>query len=142
MKREHSQARGEGVPANQYYGALCLEAYCQHFGVADTAISELVLHLKAMKTAKNWPEWNGALNELEVAGHGDPLPERVLAQLPADRTAEFEALLERTVLIGCEDFYAADTGADVKSFQIVQDMLAKAGVAVPSFEITDTGDRS
>lgn len=142
MKQTHSRLRGERVPANQYYGALCFEAYCQHFAIVDTALSELVLHLKAMKTSKNWPKWERALIELEVSGYGHPLPERILEQLPSHQIGEFEALLERTVLIGCEDFYAADTGADVKNLEIVLEMLAKAGVAVQSFDITETGDRS
>ncbi len=100
--------KGLTVRQLQFYAAVCLKTYCIDRGISHSSIDALICHQVSLATAKSLPDWEQSGSRLELGG-GDPVPDEIMAPIPADDRRLFYELVDCSVEVGIVDMYGAST---------------------------------
>jgi len=121
----------------QVIGAVCLSCFCERFGIAHPDIDSLIAHLWAFARIASPDEfvaWDRALGRNALHGLGDPVPDEVLAVVPAELQEDFGALVESVVEIGMYDAYGANTDGPRDFLMLAIRLCEGHNVPVPNLE--------
>jgi hypothetical protein len=114
----------------QVLSAICLIELSEAFGLHDESVKKLISHMLDLVSESDLGAWDMRGAELEIAGRGDPLPERIIEQLGRDRFEDYFRLIENAVEVGIHDLYGAPTGRPKQFLRTCIEILSKwkAGV--------------
>ncbi|WP_338289401.1 hypothetical protein [Luteolibacter sp. LG18] len=119
----------------QFWGGLCVAAFCRHHRFGHRFIDELVYHHVELLRAPDLPAWDIAGARLAITGRGDAPPQEVLGIIPTELGDDFHRLIECATEIGIVDLYGAATDHPSRFLLKCLEVLDKHGIPKPR-EIT------
>lgn len=131
MNAEHLE-RKLSTRLMQAYGAACIAKYCSVKSISSEHVVALIEHLLNVLTTSNLPDWERSGTRLALSGRGDPLPDELLARVPASDVQTFDELVQCVVEIGLVDMYGAETTEPARFLERVVSILRSSSVEPPS----------
>jgi hypothetical protein len=115
----------------QFYAGLCFRQFCLEKKIDHPAIDAFLKHLFSLASIESISEWptNGA--KLELTGLGDPLPDSLLAILPAALVEPFDHLSGNCIEVGMVDLWGAESDEPLRFVRRVIEILDRQGIATP-----------
>jgi len=111
----------------QLLAAMSVSRAAQFLQLKDHAIDALVAHLSAFAREEDLATWDEKGAELEMAGRGDPLPDRIFLQIEENKRHDFFRIVENAVEVGIHDLYGAPTGQAIRFLRTCIEILESWG---------------
>ena len=113
----------------QFEGALCLAAFCTHFGIRHNDIAEKISHQLALLQCDSLPDWCDKVSQLQLTGLGDPLPKDFV--IPQALKKDFLELLNFSTEIGVVDMYSMQSDRPSRYLRDCRKSLRRNCVVLP-----------